>query len=94
MAAKENKLVFVFLFSNSCDRSKQSDAETFTNVRVVKLLNDKFVCVRLDVYLGENDKVVYELKCQGTPGMASYSADGRKLAYFDKYRTPESFGYI
>ncbi len=91
LAAREHKLVFVYFFLSTFWRCQQSDRETFSDPKVVQLLNDKFICVRLDVTLYSTEPVVEKVKQCAVPSMAIFNANGRALAYFEGYRTPELF---
>jgi uncharacterized protein YyaL (SSP411 family) len=47
-AKKENKLVFLSVGYSSCHWCHVMERESFSNEAVAKLLNDKFVCIKVD----------------------------------------------
>src|SRR6266851_4498290 len=47
-AKKENKLVFLSIGYSSCHWCHVMERESFTNEEVAKILNDHFVCIKVD----------------------------------------------
>jgi uncharacterized protein YyaL (SSP411 family) len=47
-AKKENKLIFLSIGYSSCHWCHVMERESFANAEIAKLLNDKFVCIKVD----------------------------------------------
>src|SRR6266704_2642996 len=47
-AKKENKLIFLSIGYSSCYWCHVMERESFNNEEVAKILNDKFICIKVD----------------------------------------------
>lgn len=56
-AKKENKYVFIDFYTDWCGYCKKLDKETYSNEKVYKYLNDKFVPIKVNAE--SNEKVIY-----------------------------------
>ena len=64
--AKENDMIiFVYFRSESCGWCKKFEAESFKDVRIIKILNENFVLVTLDTV--KQPELAASLGVRGTP---------------------------
>ena len=64
--AKENDMIiFVYFRSESCGWCKKFEAESFKDVRIIKILNDNFALVTLDTV--KQPELAASLGVRGTP---------------------------
>src|SRR3954452_15432829 len=47
-AKKENKLIFLSIGYSACHWCHVMERETFSNLEIAKILNDSFVCIKVD----------------------------------------------
>lgn len=69
-ARKENKLVFLSIGYSACHWCHVMEKESFSDAGVAKILNDNFVCIKVDREERPDIDQVYmmALAAQGTPG--------------------------
>ena len=70
-AKAQKKPIFVYARSQVCGWCKKFEAETFTNKTVIKILNENYILLSIDVYEQRNESG--NLKVRGTPTEISVS---------------------
>lgn len=69
-ARKENKLIFLSIGYSACHWCHVMERESFSDAEVAKIMNDNFVCIKVDREVRPDIDHVYmsALAAQGTPG--------------------------
>jgi thioredoxin-related protein len=78
-AKKENKLVFIYIYSPSCHYCDIMDFKVFESKRIEDLLNTKFVPVKLRKCSQEGMEVRKKYGFVGTPMFYFLDKDGNKI---------------
>ncbi|MGB9766705.1 MAG: thioredoxin family protein [Sulfurihydrogenibium sp.] len=78
-AKKENKLVFIYIYSPSCHYCDIMDFQVFESKRIEDLLNTKFVPVKLRKCSQEGMEVRKKYGFVGTPMFYFLDKDGNKI---------------
>ena len=86
---EEGKLIFINVYQPDDFPSKRMDSTTFGNQAVVTLLNDKFVCNRINLDDGD-DYIVYLANLEFIPSYIIMTPLGQIVQVFDGYVDPES----
>ena len=76
-ANESDKLVFVYLRSESCGWCKKFEAESFNDIRVIKILNENFELVALDTV--KQRELATSLKVRATPTELFLKPDGIEI---------------
>lgn len=76
-ANENDKLVFVYLRSESCGWCKKFEAESFNDIRVIKILNENFELVTLDTV--KQRELATSLKVRSTPTEIFLKSDGIEI---------------
>jgi len=63
----QDKPIFVFLYTSTCQISARMKDEVFTNPKVATEFNDKFICVMMDMDAFQNQLHVNAWKATGSP---------------------------
>ena len=71
-AKKENKLVFLSVGYSSCYWCHVMERESFANEAVAKLLNDSFVCIKVDREERPDVDKIYMTFVQATAGQGGW----------------------
>jgi thioredoxin-related protein len=92
-AQSKNRAVVLFTHSPFCPYCKKMEQDTLSNPKVIKLLNDKFIFVSIDLSLDiETDDVPRKFIPRGTPTTYVIDPDSQELLYSLRgYKTPKSF---
>ncbi len=85
-AKKQNKFVLVDLEAVWCHWCHVMDKETYADAAVVKLLNDKFICVRVDQDARPDLSSKYE--DYGWPATIVFNCDGGEIVKRSGYINP------
>jgi thioredoxin-related protein len=89
-AAKEQgKPIFVYARSQVCGWCKKFESETFTNKTVVRILNEKFILLSIDVYEQKNDSI--NLRVRGTPTEIFLNKNGIEINRIPGYSETQQF---
>ncbi len=84
-AKSENKLVYVDFYSDWCAYCKKLDEETYTDPRIIKLLTEEYVAVKINKGYPENEDIVKQYKIYVQPVEIVVSPDGTLLWRFQGY---------
>jgi len=86
-AKKENKLVFIDCFTTWCGPCKTMSKKTFVNKEVGEFYNKNFICLKMDMELGEGTKIstTYSVDAYPTYLFLDYNGEvkHRDLGYID-----------
>lgn len=76
--AKENDMImFVYFRSESCGWCKKFEAESFKDVRIIKILNENFILVTLDTV--KQSQLATSMRVRGTPTEVFLKSDGTEM---------------
>ncbi|MDF1533444.1 MAG: thioredoxin family protein [Methanosarcinaceae archaeon] len=76
-ANDSEKLVFVYFRSESCGWCKKFEAESFTDISVIKILNENFELVTLDTV--KQQELAISMRVRGTPAGIFLRSDGTEI---------------
>ena len=76
-ANESGKMVFVYFRSESCGWCKKFEAESFTNIRIIKILNENFELVTLDTV--KQRELATSMRVRGTPTEIFLKSDGMEI---------------
>lgn len=79
LAKKEKKLIFLDAYTTWCGPCKRMESTTFKNPAVIKLLNEKFIPVHLNMEQGEGIALARQYKIGGYPTFLFVDAVGKVL---------------
>lgn len=88
-AKSQGKPVFVYVRSENCGWCKKFEAETFTNKSVIKVLNEKFVLVSIDVDKQKNE--TRNFRVRGTPTEIFLDPGGTEIKRIPGYIDTRTF---
>ena len=87
IAKKENKFIFVDTYTDWCSWCKVMDKKTFKDPKVIALLNEKFLPVKINAEVGEGVKVAAKFRILGYPTTLYLTPDGmlvrKETGYLD-----------
>ena len=84
-AKKENKLIFLDIYATWCGPCKRLKSTTFSNSRVAKYFNEKFINVTLDGETGDGEILAEKYSITGYPSLFFINAEGNVIAKGDGY---------
>jgi len=90
-AAAENKLLFVDAYTDWCYWCKVMDKKTFTDAGVVKLMNESFVSLKLEMERDYGVNVSMKYRVTGFPSFLVFTPDGSLLYKTSGYQEVEAF---
>ncbi len=95
-AKKAGKLLVVYFYSDTCSVCKKMKATTLKDLRVRKILNEKFVAVRVNITNHSDEKsmaIKRRFKVFGTPTILFFDSHGERLKdeTIYGYVSPEEF---
>lgn len=90
MAAKENKLIFIDLYTTWCGPCKLMAKNTFTDPRVGEVFNKNFISIAIDAEK-EGVNLVKEFKIVNYPSFLFLDHTGKLVQYDFGYYTAEQF---
>lgn len=80
LAKSQNKILLVDFYTDWCGWCKKMDAETYTNEEIIKMINDKFIPVKVnpekDGMLKVNGKEIQAATFAQSMGVSGYPAIG------------------
>jgi len=88
-ARDENKPILVDFYTDWCGWCKKLDAETYGNETVAALLNEGFVCLKVDAE--EHVDLAEEYNVVGYPTILFLSPDGEEIGRIVGYEPPDKF---
>ena len=88
-ARKENKLVYVDFYTEWCGYCIDMNEITYTDPRIIKLLTDDFIAVKLNKDYGENADIVAQYKVYGQPYEIVITPQGELMWSHRGYINPE-----
>lgn len=89
-ARTEDKLVLVTFYADWCVWCKRLDSTTLRDAKVVAMLRDRVVPLRLDVE-GDGRQLSNEYRVDGLPTTVVLDADGREVGRIPGYIPPAGF---
>lgn len=92
MEQVESKPVFVYARSEYCGACKRFEAETFTNKKVIKTLNENFILLSIDVDKQKTD--VRNFRLRVTPTAIFLDSNGIETKRMLGYRNTTEFQSI
>ena len=100
-AKKENKFLLVDFYTDWCGWCKKMDAETYTNQKIIKKLNDNFVLVKLnpenqgtvnyDSQTYSNQQFAGAAGVTGYPATGFFESDGQFIGVVPGYLDSDNF---
>lgn len=90
IAAKENKLIFIDLFTTWCGPCKLMAKNTFTDPRIGEMFNKNFVNLAIDAEK-EGLSLAKEFKVVNYPSFLFLDSKGKLVQYDFGYYNPEQF---
>lgn len=90
-AASENKLLFVDAYTDWCYWCKVMDKKTFTDAGVIKLMNENFVSLKLEMERDYGVNVSMKYRVSGFPSFLVFAPDGSLLYKAFGYQEVEAF---
>jgi len=88
LAPKEGKPIYLYFYSRSCPYCAMME-DTFRDPAVVRLLNERFVAVRVDV--GQRPDLADLYGIMGTPTHVFLCPNGTLIGWALSYRDPAAF---
>jgi len=85
----QNKPIFLDAYTNWCYWCKRLDKTTFTNRKVVSILNDNFIVLKMDMEKGEGPEIGMKYNITGYPTMLFFNSNGEIIHGIIGY-TPSS----
>ena len=76
-ANESEKFVFVYFRSESCGWCKKFEAESFTDIRIIKILNENFELVTLDTV--KQQELAISMRVRSTPAEVFLRSDGTEI---------------
>lgn len=91
-AAKDaNKYLFVDAYTDWCGWCKVMDQKTFTDGDVARLMNDKFVNVKIEMETGFGIDVAMKYRVSSFPQFLVFTPQGKLVYRMYGFRPPEDF---
>ncbi len=78
-AAKERKLVFVYLYTGWCTPCKELDSVVFADSAIRDLISGRFVSLKLDAAEGEGRRINAKYRLNEYPAFLFFNASGKKV---------------
>lgn len=91
MAEKENKFIFVDAYTDWCYWCKVMDKKTFTDEKVISMLNDKFISVKIDAEKGEGINLAAKFRITGYPTVLFLNPKGMLVKNQPGYQETDVF---
>lgn len=79
LAKKENKMIFMDVYTVWCGPCKLMDIEIFTENKVADLYNQNFICIKIDAEKGEGIYLSKLYQFQAYPTLLFLSSDGSMI---------------
>lgn len=78
-AREEKKSLFVDFYADWCGPCKAMATQVFPQKEVGDYFNSRFICVQVNVEMGENTKLAKSYNITGLPSMVFMDAEGKEL---------------
>jgi thioredoxin-related protein len=88
-AKAQGKPIFIYARSQVCGWCKKFEAETFTNKTVIKILNENFILLSIDVYEQKSESI--NLRVRGTPTEIFLNENGIEIKRIPGYTETQAF---
>lgn len=85
----QDKPIFVYFRSESCGWCKKFEAESFTNQSIIRILNENFILVSIDVYEQKNETTYF--KVRGTPSEVFLDSNFTEITRIPGYTDNRTF---
>ncbi len=90
-AKSKRKLIFVDAFTTWCGPCKAMAKNTFADAEVVKLFNEKFINVKIDMEKGEGIELAKEYQVSCYPNLLFIDGEGKLVHQAAGFHKPEAF---
>ena len=90
-AEKENKLVFVDVYTDWCGPCKLLDKTTFTDQKVMEALSNKVISFKINAEKGEGIALARKYKVMGYPCFLLLNGKGELVNRSFGYMPPQTF---
>ena len=90
-AKKEQKYIFLDAYTDWCGWCKVMDKETFTNPEVARMLNDRFIPVKMEMETGYGIKLAMKYNVSGFPSFLIFNPEGNLVYSMIGYMKAEPF---
>lgn len=88
-AKTEDKTLLIYFYTSVCGWCKKLSRDTFSNDEVADLLNNNFICLKIDAEEHSNLVTLYGIS--GYPTMLFLSPEEKVLGRIRGYKPPNSF---
>lgn len=85
-AKEEDKLVYIYAHSNSCDVCVRMDKDTYSNPKIAAVLDEKYIFVVLEG--DENYDIIKKLNIEIYPTALIYLPNGKLIIAIVEYMGP------
>lgn len=89
LANDNDKMLFVYLRSETCGWCKKFEAESFMDDNITTLLNEHFILLTIDVNNQKN--IATEMGVRGTPTSIFYDDSGKEILRIPGYEDKAEF---
>jgi len=90
-AKKENKYIFVDVYTTWCGPCKKMSKYTFTDSSVGDFYNEHFINFKIDAEKGEGPSFASEFKVSAYPTLLYFNSNADVVSTTKGYRTPDQF---
>lgn len=90
-AKKTDKLIFLDAYTTWCAPCKRMEITTFKNAEVIKVLNDKFIPIKLNMERGEGIALAKKYRIGGYPTLLFIDSEGKMLHSEAGFKNDSSF---
>jgi thioredoxin-related protein len=80
---EKNRLIFLDFMTEECLHCRRLDSSTFRDTAVAKLLNERFIPLKIDA--NRSPKLAQALRIQAYPTMIIASGDGKIIGYLEGF---------
>ena len=85
----EDKPLMIYFYTGWCSWCKKLERETYSNDQVASLLNDNFICLKINVE--DHPSLMAEYRIPGFPTVIFLSAEGEEMGRIMGYKPPDVF---
>jgi thioredoxin-related protein len=90
-ARNESRMIFIDCYTDWCGWCKTMDKETMTSPDIVKILNEYFIPVKMDMENGEGIKLAMKYHVTGFPSFLFFDPEGNYIYQIAGYQKPDEF---
>ncbi len=87
----ENKLVFIDFYATWCSPCKWMEETTLSDKRVVKILNEKYITIKVDIDDFEGFEIKEQFEVQTLPTLIFLNSNGEMIKRFNETMGTEKF---